>query len=478
MDHFNSEYRSPISVASNKFDFSKNISSKVLMGEHGAEVTLLRTISEGSLDRYSSPRQEKKIVVTPESERFIRSNLPTNSLLDDEATPSPRKVPRDRTPQINLWCTSTNALSCYKYDDQDSAILTTNAAIEKTLNKLLSSPTGVNDWCTSWQAWTYNEMDDSEKECTLGHRNDIRRVMRNRASNVGNRRARIRSLKQNLSPFDATPGPESIPVAKATSFCISDNPTVSQSPKSNIKLTCMMGACIEPEHDSPLVLRSRELDEGLYYDSDPEENTKRGSQKKNGYTTRGSSIVNKGLYEGIKSPFYRGELNLSNAKQVRGRVQEILNQRYTFIWHPNDANGKPVAVTAWFERGQHLCKKFVQPCFAWKKQNDNLSESTSKINIPDYQFHSIDLLDISRILEVNKVNRKKYPFAQRKKCFLIQGLENKMLFEASHEKERDRICQDFKLVVARLGSKVIMEDTEMFTEFFIVDGSVPGEAPI
>lgn len=447
------------------------------MSEHGAEVTLLRATSERSFDSSVSPTREKR-VVTPDTERFIRSNLPTNSLLDNESSPSPRKSPGDRIPSMDLWCTSSNALNCSKFDFQDCAVLMTNKAIEKRINSCLSSPFGLNDWCSNWQVCMYYEMDDSQRNSSLGTRKDLKQAMRNRASNISSRASRIRSLKQNLNPFDVSPGSESIPLAKATSFCVSDNPQCRQTPRPKVKFTSMMDACIRPEHDSPVVLRSQEREQELYYDSDPEENTRRRPRKQNNHTTQISSFLSEAVNGTTrKSSIQEEKINMEDSFQIKDRVQEILNQRYTFIWHPNNANGKPIAVTAWFERGQHLRKKFVQPCLAWKKQSDTRNLSTSKINVPDYHFHSVDLLDISRILKVKRVNRKQYPLAQHKKSFFVQSLESTMLFEARNEKERDRICQDFKLVVARLGSKVIMEDIEMFTEFFMVDASVPGEAP-
>ena len=78
--------------------------------------------------------------------------------------------------------------------------------------------------------------------------------------------------------------------------------------------------------------------------------------------------------------------------------------------------------------------------------------------------NSLDLLDICRVLEAGNIDRSEYPLAKQSNCMLIQSLDDKMMFEACSESERDRICRDLKLVVARLGSKIIMNDRHLFDE--------------
>eukprot|EP00548_Thalassiothrix_antarctica_P017517 CAMPEP_0194186242 /NCGR_PEP_ID=MMETSP0154-20130528/46182_1 /TAXON_ID=1049557 /ORGANISM="Thalassiothrix antarctica, Strain L6-D1" /LENGTH=269 /DNA_ID=CAMNT_0038905153 /DNA_START=706 /DNA_END=1511 /DNA_ORIENTATION=- len=268
-----------------------------------------------------------------------------------------------------------------------------------------------------------------------------------------------------MNPFDVTPTLEKYPLSKTTSFCVSENKEFHRSQIQKKKVFSVISACIEPEYDS-FVIHSRGLEEELFYDSDPGEISRKRLPTKSSQQPRKSSISIKVREE---EKIHSGEkcletsndvtkINPNGMFQSEDLVQEILNQRYTFVLHPDKLDEKPMAVVAWFERGQQLQHYLVQPRFVWTKLYEE-SSSSSKIRISEINDRqSIDLLDIARVLEVNHVNRKKYPLAKSKKCLLIQCLEMKIFFEASSEKVRDKICDDIKLVVARLGSKIIMED--------------------
>jgi hypothetical protein len=481
---------SPLST----FDpFVSHMTSHVFMSEDGAEVTLLPSISETECSPSSSRGEDydrfETVVLTPDTEterRFIISNLPTHSLMDNDVTPSPMTPDKNHSRMMNIWCTGQN-LGCYKCDDHENVTIA-NKSMEHTINNLLGSPMALDDWCTSWQAWTYYELnrDQSEESC-MGLKNDMKRVLRNRAGNMRARSIHFSRLKHNLNPFDVTPERNSIPLTKTASYCVSEQHRgrLAQPQETEMMLSSVIAACSAPnKEDSPFVIRSRGLQDDLFYDSDPEETTKRQSPRKASRhpTTRRPSFWNQ-FYKEEESDSVEIDrsldvLDLNDSSMVREYLQEIMNQRFTLVWHlcaADEGPSKPVAVVAWIERGQHLHNKLIQPRLVWRKLRS--ASTPSKRGLSDFENHHVDLLDISRIIEVSRIDRKRYPLAQKKQSLHIQCLDGQMLFEASSEMERDRLCRDLKLVVARLGSKIILEDETLFDEFFVVDTPVPGEAP-
>jgi hypothetical protein len=472
---------SPVSVVSSKIQEppKKRLAPTVVMSDDGAEVTLHMDLSEPTVSTPKKARGKNSlfetVALTPNAameRRFIINSLPTHSLMDNEATPSPMSPPRKGS--TNLWCSSQN-IGCYKCEDQED-LTVTNKSMENTISNFLGSPIGMDEWCTSWQAWTYYEMDGNMETERGGLKANIKCVLRNRAGNMGSRSSRISTLKQNLHPFDTTPKRKSTPLARATSFGVDHRR--SKHFKSLSSIPSVMDWS-EPVHEnSDFVIRSRGLEDELFYDSDPEECTKRRSPTKSSHRSRMSTFWSKPIpkqwtFDSAGSSDKDVDRSVEsiniNDSQVGEHVQEFLNQRFTLVWHPSvKKNSKPVAIVAWIERGQHLPYTLIQPRLVWKRLHDGKTLSDR---------HSVDLLDISRVIEAGRVNRNRYPLAQRKKCLLIQCLDENMLFEASNEKERDRLCRDLKLVVARLGSKIIMEDSQLFEEFFVMDPQVPGEAP-
>ena len=89
----------------------------------------------------------------------------------------------------------------------------------------------------------------------------------------------------------------------------------------------------------------------------------------------------------------------------------------------------------------------------------------------------MELLDIHRILNVNRIDREKHPFAKKDCCFLIKTAEDSFIFEASSPKEKDRITQSLKLVISRLASMLIVSDVHRMDDFFVSARSGPGKEP-
>lgn len=86
--------------------------------------------------------------------------------------------------------------------------------------------------------------------------------------------------------------------------------------------------------------------------------------------------------------------------------------------------------------------------------------------------HSMELLDITRILKVGRIDRQRHPFAKAMHCFVIKTIDNDELFlEAKSFAERNRLVYSLKLLVARFGAKIIVADESLFGEFFISSDS-------
>ena len=159
-----------------------------------------------------------------------------------------------------------------------------------------------------------------------------------------------------------------------------------------------------------------------------------------------------------------------------------MNERFTLVWHccvkPYSlSRGTPKATKAWIERCQLLQAGLIQPKFVWRPVQDYENDS-QRLGLSKLSLESVELLDISRVLEVNRIDRKLYPLAKRNNCFLLETLDRKIMFEASCESERDRIVHNLKLMVARFGAKVILRDQAALHEFFSsFEKAVPGDAP-
>lgn len=156
-----------------------------------------------------------------------------------------------------------------------------------------------------------------------------------------------------------------------------------------------------------------------------------------------------------------------------------MNETFTLIWHPSEGRGRgtPVAVKMCIERGKQLNKTLIHPKLVWHATFPN-EKSASTMLGRGKNLLECNLLDITRVLEVNRVDRKRYPFAQRKKSLLVHGMDGEtMFFQAISEEERNYLVQGLKLIVARFASKIVVEDNTVFQEFFDVGDGVPGDAP-
>jgi hypothetical protein len=263
-----------------------SLKPKVVMGDDGAEITL---------ELASTPSR------TPQRNALSdqTNNLPTNSLLDADIAPSPnaKKEPRSKSLGSQMLC-GASALGCLPEDTESSALVQLpQHNVEQTIQILLGNPMGLDGWCHGWQAWLYFGMEhcDNADESTCETKEDMKRVLRNRAFDLNARNRRIKILKEDLNPFHSTPKKSSASVSlqKTRSFSVHENTArkpdhhrSSTSPDVHLSVAsfgCGWNpySCGRPDSDSPAIIRFRQFgssDEDLCYDSDPEEITRRRSR--------------------------------------------------------------------------------------------------------------------------------------------------------------------------------------------------------
>ncbi len=86
---------------------------------------------------------------------------------------------------------------------------------------------------------------------------------------------------------------------------------------------------------------------------------------------------------------------------------------------------------------------------------------------------SIELLNIVRIVVPKEIDRQLHPFVKKESAFtIVTNAEEEYLFEAATQDERDKFVFAFKVMVARLASKIIVGDKDVFDEFFTPLGVV------
>jgi len=264
-------------------------------------------------------------------------------------------------------------------------------------------------------------------------------------------------------------------------------------------LRAISGDCVY-ENANPIyesTYSKQESDMNYYYDSDPGEGRRRqkAPRRATSLEHRETSIRRRTLSETLidehDTDNESGALSLSdsededmdmsgcyndlivdvkNDEHVTKFVRELTNGNVTLVWHPSKCqkndSGSPVCVQAWFEMGSRLRDKVIQPKFMWwaAYQPDI---TRKKLSISTHTPESVELLNIVRVLKPSHIDREHHPFAKQRNSFTLQSNTNEVyLFEAFSEKERDRFVQGLKLVVARLASKIIVGDENVFDEFF------------
>lgn len=155
--------------------------------------------------------------------------------------------------------------------------------------------------------------------------------------------------------------------------------------------------------------------------------------------------------------------------------KEIITDSFLLIWHPKKkmsdwsafSNAPPRRVKAWFEMGSCLKKKLLQPKFVWRSIDQTRFSSRQRRIQSILNIETVDLLNIVRIVAPTNIDRQMHPFVRKDCAFIIAtNDEDEALFETATKDERDKFVFAFKLMVARLASKIIVGDKDVFEEFF------------
>lgn len=160
--------------------------------------------------------------------------------------------------------------------------------------------------------------------------------------------------------------------------------------------------------------------------------------------------------------------------------QELTAGSYTLIYHPHNMSYQqkqstphPLLVKCWFELGSCLKNTLVQPKFAWQVIAPTSKELSrrSRIKTIFKTPRAVELLNVVRLLVPTNVDRSIYPFVKLQNSFFIHTSDQQeYLFEARNEEERIRFLFAMKLMVARLASKIIVGEKDVFDEFFSPTG--------
>lgn len=117
--------------------------------------------------------------------------------------------------------------------------------------------------------------------------------------------------------------------------------------------------------------------------------------------------------------------------------------------------------------GSRLYNRVIQPKFMWRENYQPNLLNHKRLGLSGKSPHSLDLLNMIRILKPTTLDRTMYPFAKIDRTFTILSHTNEnFVFEAASTEERDWLVHGLKLVVARLASMIIVGDEHMFVEFF------------
>lgn len=336
-------------------------------------------------------------------------------------------------------------------------------------------------WCNSWPDW----YPDEDGHDILINSIDSAPVLENRARDMNTRRRRLERLRMNLTPFsfleeELNEGAVNMERYKRGKWArslsdISPKSVVTSSatinkPVSQMQFHCESMNCGDEQEEIhmnalSLIHNAEEKDTG--YDSDPSEilcRTKISHPKGVRRISTFSSLSDSAKKELDYTSFF-------------GKMHGLMNSRKTLVWHGTEDNTQE-AVKAWIEPGSQLQSVLIQPKFMWQQTLGKDKRDTERRVLKARIFHSLDLLDITKIVATEQIDRVKYPFAKRSCSFVVQSFEKELVFEAVCETERDDIVDGLKMMVARLGSKILVGDGQVLNEFFTPMGaSVPGDVP-
>ena len=156
-------------------------------------------------------------------------------------------------------------------------------------------------------------------------------------------------------------------------------------------------------------------------------------------------------------------------------LQETLNTTWTLTWHPNEQNrkdygliAKPVCINIWIERGTviHQSGIVIEPQFMWRDAYQP-ELAKRKLNPSTQKPWTMRLLNTCRIAQAGNIDRNKYPLARKNCSFYLRCCQGEeFLLEASSPEECSKVCQRWKMAVARFASLAVTEDIDGIAEEF------------
>jgi hypothetical protein len=292
----NGPKKSPTSIIDHPSPISQLCRSPMItLTDDGAEITLKMSTLAVSTPPKLSLVQAATNKATSNNNNVLRE-VRNTSLLDIDKTPSrPSKNDTSTTPPATLMMcctgTSTSLSEVGFWQDENDHGVSVQEHFEQTISKFLGDTTS-NVSCLGWQSWGYFNLldeEDDEAEASPELKEDIRRVLRNRAHDTNARKSRVQRLSKDLSPFHTSPHEKANNFFPSRSFSIADHaPAImrlsrEQPPKQG--LAYFFKGCTSPQQgtviDSPVLIRGE-----VCYDSDPEDFARRRPAPKNKSTQK------------------------------------------------------------------------------------------------------------------------------------------------------------------------------------------------
>mmetsp|Transcript_2523 Transcript_2523/g.3380 ORF Transcript_2523/g.3380 Transcript_2523/m.3380 type:complete len:864 (-) Transcript_2523:178-2769(-) len=298
--------------------------------------------------------------------------------------------------------------------------------------------------------------------------------------------------------YDSDPGEMPSSIASTLQQQPSSPKRYSSKRRRRRSRTYSLSSCQEQQHDFYLQSSSLCNDEDDY--DDDEDSIGRHDV----FTTQEGQIINKPL-SFMSSPIP----NVLDDESVSQFIKELKNGSVTLVYHPCSSQTSststtsqqgihhpnqlhhpssssnhhqpqyethihhirssttPVCVQAWFEMGSRLPSKLIQPKFMWRVAYQPDLHHKKKLHPSCVNPDSVELLNIIRVIVPTTLDRSLYPFAKLKHSFwIVSNDQERYLFEANSQKGRDTFVLGLKLVIARLASKIIVGNEDVFDEFF------------
>ncbi|KAL3943876.1 MAG: hypothetical protein SGBAC_002034 [Bacillariaceae sp.] len=182
--------------------------------------------------------------------------------------------------------------------------------------------------------------------------------------------------------------------------------------------------------------------------------------------------------ESVPVPSIQTRPSMDEDMYIQDLVQQTMNSTWTFTWHPNPHNVKefglesvrPICINIWIERGTALPNGHVaEPTIMWRDAYQPFLTGKSELNKSTQKPWTMRLLSTCRIAASGSLDRSIYPLARSQNCFVLKTSSgnHEFLFESTSSNDMRKVCQQWKLTVARFASLAVMEDiASIEREFF------------